>query len=274
MPILESPYKNQILRRLSPEALHRLQLTRIELPLHYCVEAPQQPVNRLIFLEAGVASMVPRLENGCCPEALCFGFNSVAGVAALAGAPYSLNRLFMRVGGFGYCAPLSTALDEFQRSLRFQRLILRALQGQLTQALQTAACNSSHPLEQRLACRLLLYADHVPDPETPMVLFHEHLSEMLGSTRSTVTIAAGKLQTAGILRYSRGRIHILNRPALEQRSCACYRTIARYLSMPGSRPDHRHEHRPDYRLENRLKFRPSLRMRQPLNPRIRPFADI
>ena len=105
--------------------------------------------------------------------------------------------------------------------------MLRYVQAQLLQSAQSAACNAKHNMEQRLARWLLLCSDRV-HTET-FNLSHEFLADMLGSTRPTVSIAAGSLKEEGLIDYNRGVIRILDAKRLEERACECYQVIKNYL---------------------------------------------
>jgi CRP-like cAMP-binding protein len=113
--------------------------------------------------------------------------------------------------------------DEFILGGAMQHLALRYTQALITQMAQTAVCNRHHSLDQQLCRWLLLSLDRLPSNE--LVMTQELIANMLGVRRETVTEAAGKLQDAGVIQYSRGRITVLDRPALEARTCECYAVV-------------------------------------------------
>lgn len=115
--------------------------------------------------------------------------------------------------------------DEFNRHGEFQTLLLRYTQALITQMSQTAVCNRHHTIDQQLCRWLLLSLDRLPDNRLTMT--QELIANMLGVRREGVTEAAGKLQRAGVIHYSRGQITVLDRPKLEQLSCECYAVVKR-----------------------------------------------
>ncbi len=223
------PYLNQILNALTPASIERLQLRAIDLPLHHAIESPGTLIRHIYFLESGVASMTTTFLDGDEAEVAVMGTESLCGTAALLGVERSLNRVYMQIAGRGHTAPMSAAIEEFNRASRFHTLVIHAVEAQFLQTAQTAGCNSRHPVEQRLI-RWLLLCDDRCDSAT-FLISHHHLADMLGTTRSTVTVAAGHLQQQGLIRYSRGKIHILDRPGLELACCECYAALQCHLSL-------------------------------------------
>ena len=139
----------------------------------------------------------------------------------------SLNRVYTQIVGHGYSCPAEVARREFMLGGAFQRLALQYVQAQLVQAMQSAACNAKHELEQRLARWLLLCADRAHSQNFPMS--HEYLAEMLGTTRPSVSKTAAILKKEKLIGYVRGQICILDPAGLERRACECYRVIKNHL---------------------------------------------
>lgn len=220
-------FNNVVLKHLDTETIARLRLRRIELPLLYDLEKPGAAIEHIFFLEEGIGSMTTCFENGAQVETSMFGYESVIGISALMGTKNSLNRIFMQLAGFGYAAPVKTATEEFLRNGLFQRLALRYVQTQLTLSTQNAACNAMHTYEERLARWLLICCDRAKQDHLEMA--QEFVSQMLGSTRSTVSIAAGVLKSKNLIDYKRGSIQILNVPGLEAEACECYRVVREHL---------------------------------------------
>ena len=220
-------YKNSLLRHLSPAVRERLHLRRISLEARQKIEQPGNPIEKLIFLEEGIASMTTTFQNGQQVETSMFGFESLIGFSALMGVLKSLNSIFMQLPGYGYATDIPSALAEFQKGGEFQKIALRYVQAQLTISTQNAACNASHTYEQRLARWLLICSDRANLESLPMA--QEFVSEMLGSTRSTVSIAASHLKAKGIISYNRGSIVLLDRERLEREACECYRVVRDHL---------------------------------------------
>ena len=221
------PFKNSLLQALDAATISRLQLRPIQLPLLHTLEAPGQSIDHLFFLEEGIGSMTTCFENGAQVETSMFGYESVVGVSALMGVRHSLNRIFMQLAGYGFAAPVQAAREEFRRNGRFQELALRYVQIQLTLSTQNAACNATHTYEQRLARWLLICCDRAKRNHLEMA--QEFVSQMLGSTRSTVSIAAGILKSKGLIDYHRGVIEVLNIEGLETEACECYRVVREHL---------------------------------------------
>jgi hypothetical protein len=222
------PFKNQILRTLDSETISRLDLKPVTLSAGREIENPGEPIAHLIFLEDGIGSMTTTFRDGFQVEVGMFGVESVMGGSALIGTRRSLNKVYMQLDGYGFSSAMPLALLEFSRFGRFHDLVLRYIQALFIQACQSAGCNSHHNVSQRLSRWLLLCADRCES--TTLTLTHEYLADMLGSNRSTVSVAAELLQNEGLIRYSRGKVIILDRPRLEAFSCECYKVVRDHLA--------------------------------------------
>ncbi len=220
-------FRNTILQNLDPEIIARLHLKPIELPLLYELEAPGKSIDHIFFLEEGIGSMTTSFENGTQVETSMFGYESAIGVSALMGVKHSLNNIFMQLAGRGFASPIKSARAEFERNGRFQKLALRYVQAQLTLSTQNAACNVVHTYEQRLARWLLICCDRAKKQHLEMA--QDFVSQMLGSTRSTVSIAAAHLKAKKLIDYRRGSIQVLDIKGLEVESCECYRVVREHL---------------------------------------------
>ena len=232
-------FKNTLLKALDPEAIRRLRLHPIKLELKHEFEYPGKPIKHLYFIEEGTASMTTTFNDGSQVEVGMFGYEAIIGFAALMGRTKSLNRLYTQIAGSGYYCSVESARAEFKLGGSFQTLALRYVQAQLVQAAQTAGCNAKHNFEQRLARWLLVCADQARSKTFKMS--HALLADMLGGTRSTVSIAAGILKGKGLIKYTRGVIHILDIPQLENAACECYLVIKEYLGTYAG-PDVRTTH--------------------------------
>lgn len=220
-------FRNTILQHLEPETVQRLQLRSVQLKLEQDIESPGKSIRNLVFVEEGIGSMTAVFKDGFEVEIGMFGYESAIGVSALMGTKQSLNRVFMQLAGHGYSSSLAAATEEFSRHGDFHDLALRYVQAQLTQATQSTACNVHHNHEQRLARWILICSDRAK--KDVLKLSQEFLAGMLGSARPTVTITARKLKSLGLITYSRGTIHILDRDGLEKQACECYRLVKRHL---------------------------------------------
>ena len=167
--------------------------------------------------------MTTAFKDGSQVEVGMFGYEGAIGLSALMGSKRSFNRVYTQIAGHGYSSPVGVAKEEFDRCADFQTLALRYVQIQLVQAAQSAGCNARHHLEKRLARWLLLCADRIQMNSFNMP--QEFLAAMLGTTRPTVSLAAGRLKEMGLIEYSRGLIRILDATGLEEEACECYRLL-------------------------------------------------
>jgi CRP-like cAMP-binding protein len=220
-------YGNTILRALDAATIERLQLKPITFEPEHRIEFPGDAIEHLYFVESGMASMTTTFMDGTQVEVGMFGYESVIGVSGLMGTKRSLNRVYTQIPGYGYASPLAAARQEFQRGGVFQLLALRYVQAQLVLVMQSAGCNVKHNFEQRLARWLLLCADRAHSDTFRMT--HEYLAQMLGATRSTVSVAAAHAQDESLIEYTRGFMRILDPVGLQARSCECYAIIKNHL---------------------------------------------
>ena len=226
-PLRTDSYKNTLLRALHGEIVERLRLQPVKFELKHEIEYPGNPIDRLYFIEDGMASMTTTFTDGSQVEVGMFGYESVIGVSALMGTKKSLNRVYTQIAGHGYSCHVEDARREFRLGGDFHFLALRYVQAQLVQAMQSAGCNAKHNFEQRLARWLLLCADraHI----NTFKISHEFLADMLGGRRPTISTAAGILKRKGLIEYTRGEIRILDVPGLTKASCECYLIIKDHL---------------------------------------------
>ncbi len=223
----QTVFKNKLLRALDSDVTDRLSLKPLNLPAGREIENIGEPIEHLIFLEAGIGSMTNTFSDSFQVEVGLFGYESVMGASALVGTRLSLNKVYMQMSGHGLSCRTELAIAEFSRFGRFHDLVLRFQQALLIQACQSAGCNAHHVIAQRISRWLLLCADRSESDVFPLT--HEYLGDMLGSTRSTVSTSAAQLQKEGLIQYSRGKVTITNRQGLEVRSCECYRIVKNHL---------------------------------------------
>ncbi|HWG20462.1 MAG TPA: Crp/Fnr family transcriptional regulator [Terracidiphilus sp.] len=222
-----TPFRNKVLQNLPPATIDRLHLKPVELPVEREIEFPGNVIHNIFFIEDGLGSMTATFRDGFQVEVGLFGYESVIGISALMGTRRSLNRIFMQMPGRGYMATMEAAQAEFDRAGDFQRLALRYVQAQLTQATQSAACNARHDVEQRLARWLLLCADRVQ--KSTFNISQQFLADMLGVTRPSVSEIAGELRKDGLIEYKRSEVRIPSIEALEKKACECYLTLKEHL---------------------------------------------
>ncbi len=222
-----STFRNTLLKHLGPAVIARLHLRPELFVLLHELEFPGKIIDRLYFVEEGVASMTTTFDDGDQVEVSLFGFESVIGVSALMGTKRALNRVYTQIAGHGFSCSREVAEAEFKRGGGFQDLALRYVQAQLLQAMQSAGCNAKHSAEQRLARWLLICADRANS--NTLKLSQELLGDMLGTARPTVTLAAGILRREGLIEYTRGTVTILDPDGLNRSACECYGVIKQHL---------------------------------------------
>ena len=170
-----------------------------------------------------IVSLLYVMEDGASAEISVVGNEGVVGIALFMGGETVPNRAVVQSEGFAYRLSASVLKLEFSRSAAFQHLLLRYTMALLTQMAQTAVCNRHHTVDQQLCRWLLLSLDRLPSNVLRMT--QELIANMLGVRREGVTEAAGRLQNAGLIQYSRGCITVLDRPGLEARVCECYQVV-------------------------------------------------
>ena len=163
------------------------------------------------------------MENGASAEIAVVGYEGVVGITLFMGGGTTPSRGVVQSAGMGVRLSAQKIRDEFNRSGPVMHLLLRYTQALIAQMVQTAACNRHHSLDQQLCRWLLLSLDRLPGNE--LVMTQELIANMLGVRREGVTEAALKLQAAGLIRYARGRITVLDRKGLELRTCECYGVV-------------------------------------------------
>jgi len=226
-PGLQTPLQNHILASL-PEADYARLLPNLELiplPLGWAVYESGGHQGYLYFPTSAIVSLLYVMEDGSSAEISVVGNEGVVGVALFMGGETTPSRAVVQSAGYGYRLRASVLRAEFIHGGTLQRLLLHYTQALITQMAQTAVCNRHHSVEQQLCRWLLLSLDRLPSNELTMT--QELIANMLGVRREGVTEAAGKLQAAGFIHYSRGKITVVDRPGLEGRVCECYAVVRR-----------------------------------------------
>lgn len=172
-----------------------------------------------------VISLLYTMESGASADMAMVGNEGVVGIALFMGGESVPSRAVVQSAGDALQMPARGLQDEFRRGGAFQIALLRYTQSLITQMSQTAVCNRLHSIDQQLCRWLLLSHDRLHSDD--MIMTQELIASMLGVRREGVTVAAGRLQAAGLIRYSRGRITILDRAGLEARVCECYDVVKR-----------------------------------------------
>jgi len=214
--------RNHILATLPQVEYEHLvpHLRRVNLPLAKVLYKEGDAIDRVYFVEKGVTSMVLTTREGVEVEVGLVGPEGLVGLGGLIPDSKSLGKMAMQMGGNGWQMPASVLRDEFKRGGVLQDLVLQFNQAFAIMASQTALCNRLHTVEERLSRWLLQVHDRVRKDD--LELTQEFLSQMLGSRRAGVTVAAGALKKAGFIDYNRGSITILDREGLENAACECY----------------------------------------------------
>jgi CRP-like cAMP-binding protein len=218
-------YENRILGRLPRSELNLFQhhLEPIDLPVRMYLQEAGQANEYAYFPETGIASMVSTLRNGATVEVGLIGRDGIVGLLFVMSGEALPFDCYMQVPGRGYRMKSKRLREYFEARKVLRKKLLCAVQAQLVQMGQIAVCNRVHEIQGRLARWLLSCYDRINSQE--LLLTHEFLATMLGAPRSTVTLAAGVLQQAGYIEYTRGRVQIMNRPGLERVACECYAII-------------------------------------------------
>jgi CRP-like cAMP-binding protein len=175
------------------------------------------------FPTNSIISMLYVMEDGASAEIAVTGYEGLVGIALFMGGETTPSRAVVQSAGYGYRLRAAVLKREFDQGGKLQHLALRYTQALITQMAQTAVCNRHHSIEQQLCRWLLLSLDRLPSNDLTMT--QELIANMLGVRREGVTDAAGHLQKAGLIRYSRGHIVVVDRPKLEARVCECYAVV-------------------------------------------------
>ncbi len=217
--------RNVILSRLPDLRYEELarHLVPVDIPQGTHMGEPNQPNKYVFFPVSGLVSVDALTEAGESVEVGVIGREGLAGIAGLLGLPQMPHSVLMQGAGSGLRIRTAVIRDEFLKGGALMELVHQFLYLQLVQTSQSALCNRLHPVDARIARWLLTASDRMGT--ATLGLTQEFLAQMLGSRRSTVTVAAGNLQRQGLIDYSRGRVQILDRPGLEAVSCECYGII-------------------------------------------------
>lgn len=219
------PTKNRLLAALPDTDYERLlpQLEPVVLPLGSTVYEAGSRMRHVFFPTEGIVSLLYVMKDGASAEIAVVGDEGLVGVALFMGGGSTPSRAIVQSSGHAYRLAAEYLRREFERGGELQHLLLRYTQALITQMAQTAVCNRHHTVEQQLCRWLLLSLDRLPANHLRMT--QELIANMLGVRREGVTAAAGQLQTAGLIKYRRGHITVLDRPNLERRVCECYAVV-------------------------------------------------
>jgi CRP-like cAMP-binding protein len=218
--------RNRILGALAAADLDRILPSLESVPLvdGMPIYEPNKPISHVYFPISGVVSMVSEMREGTV-EVGTVGREGMTGLPLVLRAATMPTRAFVQVPGHAYRVRGTNLCTLIREAPNVERLLYRYVLALFDQTAQHAACNRLHALEERCARWLLMTHDRVDGDVVP--LKQQFLAEMLGVHRPAVTIAAGALQKAGVIRYTRGKVTVLDREALEEAACACYAIITR-----------------------------------------------
>jgi CRP-like cAMP-binding protein len=230
--------RNLVLAQLPDDEYETLakSLVSVELPLEMRLSEPNEPIEFVYFPNSGLISTDALTEKGESVEVGVIGREGFAGLPALLDQPQMSHSVLMQGAGEGFRIRSSILRDQFVKGGMLQRLVHTFAYLQLVQTSQSVLCSRMHEVDARLARWLLTSADRMESES--LNLTQEFLAQMLGVQRSTVTVAAGDLQRAGLIGYSRGKIQILDRAKLAKTACECYRIVSssyeRVLQLNGN----------------------------------------
>ena len=224
-----SPNQNHLLAALPAAEFEQLSphLELVPMPLGEILYEPGGQMQHAYFPTTAIVSLHYVMESGASAETAGVGNEGVVGMSLFLGGDTTPSSAVVQTAGHGYRLAGRLLKQEFHRAGLMQRLLLRYTQALITQMTQTAACNRHHSVEQQLCRWLLLTLDRMPTNE--LVMTQELVASMLGVRREGITEAAGKLQQAGVIRYRRGHISVLERAGLERRACECYAVVKREM---------------------------------------------
>ena len=228
-PVIDGvPIENEILLNLlaGEQASIFPELTFVQLRTHDVLHEAGEPIKFAYFVDSGLVSILSVMDDGKSVEVGLAGREGFVGMPLLVGFRTSPTRAVVQIDGTGF----RVSAEQLTEILRRYPVLEKKLQqyGQIftIQATQVAACNRLHEVDERLARWLLMSQDRIGSEIIPLT--HEFLAHMLGTRRSSVTVAAGLLSRAGLITYNRGHVKIENRDRLEDAACECYEQIQRY----------------------------------------------
>ena len=229
MSLPHSPDQNHLLAALPAEEFGRLapHLELVPLLLGESIYEPGSQLTHVYFPTTAIVSLLYVLESGASAEIAGVGNEGILGIALFMGGETTPSSAVVQTAGHAYRLQARLLKEEFARGGLVQRLLLRYTQALLTQMCQTTACNRHHSIEQQLCRWLLLTLDRLPSNE--LVVTQELVASALGVRRESITEAAGKLQRAGIIRYRRGHLAVLERSGLEAGACECYAVVKKEI---------------------------------------------
>jgi len=226
MPTPHSPKQNHLLAALPATEFERLSphLELVPMAFGEVLYESGGQLQHVYFPTTSIVSLLYLFADGASAESAVVGNEGILGISLFMGGETTPSQAVVQSAGYGYRLEAQLLKQEFHRpKSALHLLLLRYTQALITQMTQTAVCNRHHSVEQQLCRWLLLSLDRLSSNELTMT--HELIANMLGVRREGVTTAAGNLQRAGLIRYNRGHIEVLDRARLEQEVCECYAVV-------------------------------------------------
>ena len=220
----DAKLQNRLLAAMTKNELNLLKpdLEEVDFSLHQVLCDAGKTPSYMYFPTTAIVSLFYMTENGASSEVAVIGNDGAVGMSLFFSGSNSPNQALVQTAGRGYRIRAHAVKSAINRDGVLLNILLRYSQAMITQVTQMAVCNRHHTIDQILCRRLLLSLDRLPSNQ--IAITQEMLANMLGVRRESITDAALKLQNAGIISYKRGLITVLDRAALESRSCECYAT--------------------------------------------------
>jgi CRP-like cAMP-binding protein len=225
MDPISAPRQNWLLSALADSEWQRIaaHLEPVDLRLGQMLFDSGGKPSHVYFPTTAIVSLLYVMENGASAEIAVVGNEGLVGISLFMGGQSTSSQAVVQAAGGGFRLPAAVLMEEFNRGGPVLHLLLRYTQALITQMAQTSVCNRHHALDQQMCRWLLLTLDRLHSSE--LVMTQELLSNILGVRRASISDAAGQLQKDGLIRYERGHISVLDRVAIERRSCECYAVV-------------------------------------------------
>lgn len=220
---------NTILLNLPPKESQTLlsKLEFVRLKTHQVLHEPGDTLKSAYFCNTGLVSILSVFPDGESVEVGLVGHEGFVGVPLVAGLRSAPTRAIAQIEGTAFRLDGETLITILRQCPKLERRLQQFSQALAMQATQIAACNRLHEVDERLARWLLMSADRIGSNSVPLT--HEFLSQMLGTRRASVTVAAGILERAGLIALTRGNVEIIARRKLEKAACECYGIMQRQI---------------------------------------------
>ena len=221
---------NELLLNLPEKECRAIYSQLVFLPMrtHDVLNESGAPIRYAYFMNSGLASVLNVMEDGKSVEVGLTGKEGFVGLPLVVGFASSPSRVIIQIEGSAYRISASALVELLRKCRTLEKRLLRYSQVLAAQASHVAACNRLHEVDERLARWLLMSQDRIGSDEVSLT--QEFLAHMLGTRRSSVTVAASILQTAGLIKYRRGQVNIVDRRGLEEAACECYRALVQQSS--------------------------------------------